>query len=232
MAATPDCQASWCIRDRHSEFCRPAEDDVTELTMAFIVASIAIELTPGPNMAYLAILSLDRGRLAGLVAVAGVALGLTFLGAGAGFGLGTLIAQTPWLYEAIRWGGVLFLLWLAYEAWRDSQRPIDTDGRQEMLATYFRRGLVTNVLNPKAAIFYTAVLPNFVDPNRPVWGQSLFLTATYVAIATLIHAVVVLSADGLKPLVASVRFRGSLGAVFAVVLVAVAIWLAIGTRRT
>jgi threonine/homoserine/homoserine lactone efflux protein len=205
---------------------------MNELTIAFIVASIAMELTPGPNMAYLAILSMDRGRLVGLIAVAGVALGLMLLGAAAGFGLGSVIAQTPWLYEAMRWGGVLFLLWLAYEAWRDSQRPIDAYGGREKLATYFRRGFVTNVLNPKAAVFYTAVLPNFVDASRPLWSQSLFLTTLYVAIATLIHAVVVLAADSLKPLVASVRFRGGLGIVFAGLLGAVAIWLAIGTQRT
>lgn len=205
---------------------------MSESLIAFIVASIAIELTPGPNMAYLAILSLDRGRLAGLAAVAGVAIGLALLGAAAGYGLGTLISETRWLYEMLRWSGVLFLLWLAYDTWRDSRRPAAEGSESTRLLVHFRRGLVTNVINPKAAIFYAAVLPNFVDPTRSVPEQSLLLTATYVVIATLIHAAIVLAADRLKPLIASTKLRGSLGIVFAVLIVGVAAWLALGTRRT
>ena len=87
------------------------------------------QLTPGPNMAYLAILSLNRGRLAGAAAVAGVALGLALLGVGAALGLGSLVARVDWLYEALRWGGVLFLLWLAFDNWRDARRPVGRRSR-------------------------------------------------------------------------------------------------------
>ena len=204
---------------------------VTESLIAFILTSVAIELTPGPNMAYLAILSLNRGRLAGAAAVAGVALGLALLGVGAALGLGSLIARVDWLYEALRWGGVLFLLWLAFDIWRDARRPIGTIAESTELAEPFRQGLVTNLLNPKAALFYTAVLPNFLEPERQGWEQSALLTAVYVLVATLIHAVVVLAADAVRPLIESAKFRDRLGTVFAVLLVVVAVWLAISTRR-
>ena len=176
---------------------------MTESLIAFILTSVAIELTPGPNMAYLAILSLNRGRLAGAAAVAGVALGLALLGVGAALGLGSLIARVDWLYEALRWGGVMFLLWLAFDNWRDARRPIGTIAESTELAEAFRQGLVTNLLNPKAALFYTAVLPNFLEPERQGWEQSALLTAVYVLVATLIHAVVVLAADAVRPLIES-----------------------------
>ena len=203
---------------------------VPENLIAFVIASVAIELTPGPNMAYLAILSLDRGRSAGVAAAAGVALGLATRGAAAGLGLGTLIAEVRWLYEVLRWGGVLFLLWLAFDTWRDSRRAVDPAAEPKSVALHFRRGLITNILNPKAAIFYVAVLPNFVDPARSAWEQSAILTAAYVVVATLIHTAVVLAADGVKPLLVSPTLRARLGIVFALLLVAVAAWLAFSTR--
>jgi len=204
---------------------------VPESLIAFIVTSIAIELTPGPNMAYLAILSLDRGRVAGLAAVAGVALGLAVLGIAAVYGLGLLIADTRWLYETLRWAGILYLLWLAYDTWRDSRRPVKAGEEADRLAVHFRRGLVTNLLNPKAAILYVTVLPNFVDATTPTWSPSVLLTSIHVTIATAIHAAIVLAAGGLKPFVVSAKFRGRLGIAFALILVGIAVWLAISTRR-
>jgi len=205
---------------------------VLESVIAFIVTSIAIELTPGPNMAYLAVLSLDRGRSAGMAAVAGVAAGLLALGVAAGLGVGVVISETRWLYEVLRWGGVLFLLWLAYDTWKDSRRPIEIGEEPTQLLVHFRRGLITNLLNPKAAMFYIAVLPNYVDPTHAIARQSLVFTFLYVAVATSIHFVVVLAADGLKPLVMAPKLRAGLGVVFAFLLVGIAVWLAVSTRRT
>ena len=84
---------------------------------AFAVTCLVIELTPGPNMAYLAILSATKGRRAGFAATLGVALGLSIVGLAAVLGLTALIANSRMLYEILRWGGVVYLLWLAYEGW-------------------------------------------------------------------------------------------------------------------
>ena len=199
--------------------------------LSFIATSIAIEVTPGPNMAYLAVLSAERGRLAGFAAVLGVALGLATLGLLAVFGLGPLIAENRLVYEVLRWAGILYLLWLAWDGWREAQRDIASAVEAEPLLTYFRRGLLTNLLNPKAVMFYITVMPNFVLPDRPGLGQSATLAAIYVAVATLIHAGIVVAAGSLQPLIAKPENRRRAGAVFSLLLVAIAVWIAWTTHR-
>jgi threonine/homoserine/homoserine lactone efflux protein len=200
--------------------------------LPFILTSFAIELTPGPNMGYLAVLTLDRGRPAGLAAAAGVATGLLILGLLAGFGLGSVISETRWLYEAIRWGGVAYLIWLAWDSYRESRQPLSGEEDARSLTGYFGRGLVSNLLNPKAAVFYIAVLPNFITTGTPAAPQALVLTLTYVAVATIVHMGIVLLASMLKPLLASDRVRRVTGIVFALLLVLIAVWLAITTHRS
>jgi threonine/homoserine/homoserine lactone efflux protein len=204
---------------------------VTETVLAFALTSLIIELTPGPNMAWLALLSVERGRLAGLAAVAGVALGLLLLGLAAGLGLGTLIAENRSLYETLRWAGIAFLIYLAWDSYRESRKPLEMRGTADRLGVFFRRGLLTNLLNPKAALFYVTVLPNFIDASRPVVWQSLTLTVIYVAIATLIHAAIALAGGLLQPLFATDRARRVLGIVAALLLLAIAVWVAVATRR-
>jgi threonine/homoserine/homoserine lactone efflux protein len=202
---------------------------VSETVLAFALASLIIELTPGPNMAWLALLSLERGRLAGFTAVAGVALGLLILGLGAGFGLGTLIAETPWLYQVLRWGGIAFLLYLAWDGYRETQKPAQAMGGNGRLIESFWRGLVSNLLNPKAALFYISVLPNFIDPAASRGPQALSLTIIYVAIATAVHAGIAMAASLIQPLFAANRLRRWFGVFAAVVLVAIAAWVWIST---
>lgn len=180
-------------------------------------------------MAWLALLSVERGRLAGLAAVAGVALGLLLLGLAAGFGLGALIAENRWLYEILRWGGVAFLLYLAWDSFQESRRPLEARGTDARLAVFFRRGLLTNLLNPKAALFYITVLPNFVDTSLPVGWQTLLLASVYVVIATAVHAGIALAGGLLRPMFVTDQARRLPGVVAAMVLVAIAVWVAVTT---
>src|SRR6185503_21053840 len=124
----------------------------------FLAAAVLIELTPGPNMAWLALLGASRGRVAALAAVAGVALGLSIAGAAAAFGVSALIDATPWLFPTLRWAGSIYLLYLAWDSWRDSTAPLETRF-DESLQRYFGQGLVSNVLNPKTYLVFAAVLP-------------------------------------------------------------------------
>src|ERR1700741_833391 len=87
--------------------------------IAFVLTSLIIEMTPGPNMAYLAVLGASRGRIAGFAAVLGVALGLALLGIVAGLGGGSFVLNNPAIYESLRWAGALYLCWLAFDSWRD-----------------------------------------------------------------------------------------------------------------
>jgi threonine/homoserine/homoserine lactone efflux protein len=159
----------------------------------FAVTSLLIELTPGPNMAYLAMLAATEGRRAGFAAVAGVALGLALFGLAAALGLAALISGSPAIYQALRWFGVVYLLWLAWDAWRGAEATEDGAPAGSALGIHFRRGLVTNLLNPKAAVFFVSVLPGFL-PSAPQLSQVLTLSAIYVAVATLVHAALVFAA--------------------------------------
>ncbi len=200
-----------------------------ETLLAFFITSIAIELTPGPNMVYLALLGAQRGRAAGYAAVVGVALGLLVIGLLAAFGVATLISENRALYEVLRWGGVLYLVWLAWDSWRETLLPPEQATMQHKLPVFFRRGLITNLLNPKAALFYITVLPLFVAAAEPLMPQTVVLTLVYVFAATLVHTLIVTGAGSFTRLFASQRWRRGLGLVFALLLVGVAIWLAFKT---
>ncbi len=185
-------------------------------------------------MAYLAVLTLAHGRRAGVFAVAGVALGLAIVGGAAALGLSALISSSPAMYQGLRWAGVAYLLWLAWETWRDGVGAGGAEGSEFNNVTdagYFSRGLVTNLLNPKAALFYVAVLPMHLDPARPVLGQSILLSLIYVLIATVIHSTIVVLAGSARPLLAHAETDKKVHRVFALLLVGVAVWFSVGTAR-
>ncbi len=199
------------------------------MVLEFLAASLLIELTPGPNMAWLALLGASRGRLAALAAVAGVALGLSVAGTAAALGVSTLIGTTPWLFQGLRWAGSLYLLYLAWDSWRDSTAPPDTQF-EEPLLRYFSQGLLSNMLNPKAYLVFAAVLPQFVDPAQPLLAQLITLTALYVGVATAVHAAIALLAGSFTRFFADPVWSRRLGRVFAVLLAAVAIWFFFATE--
>lgn len=190
-----------------------------------------IELTPGPNMAYLAVLSASVGRRAGFAATLGVALGLLIVGLAAALGLTAIIANSRWLYEALRWGGALYLLWLAWEGWRGEQETSPGKAGVTTHSKFFVRGLVTNLLNPKAGVFYIAILPTFVDETLPLVGQTISLSLVYVAVATLVHGTIVLLADTAKPWLEDEPRIMIVRRVLSLLLVGIAIWLLATTRR-
>ena len=203
-----------------------------ETLVGFALTCLIIEVTPGPNMAYLAVLSATHGRRIGLAATLGVTLGLLLVGVAAAVGLAAVISGSRWLYEAIRWGGIVYLLWLAWDAWRDAAEPASADARIDDLArSVFMRGLVTNLLNPKAAIFYVSVLPTFVDVARPVFQQTLTLTAIYVAVATAIHLSLVGLAGAVQPFLENPDRNRWVRRGMAITLAGIALWFAWNTAR-
>lgn len=192
----------------------------------FVIAATIAEITPGPNMGYLAALAIAKGRRAGLAAVAGVALGLAILGIAAAFGAGLVTQSYPLAGEVLRWAGVAYLLWLAWEAWRGDENIPDGE-----FAPSFRRGLIVNLLNPKAGLFYVAVLPAFLNRNEPTIAALLMLTAIYVVIATVVHASVVVGAASLRSKFADEASMTRLRRISAVLLAVVALWLAWETAQ-
>lgn len=203
--------------------------EVTAL-LTFTLTVLIIELTPGPNMAWLAVLSAGEGRRAGLAAVAGIALGLGLVGLAAALGLGTVIERSDLLYGVLRWGGVSFLFYLAWEGWRDAGEAAPVEASQG-LRRYFLRGLVINLLNPKAALFYIAVFPEFIDPAGPVAQQAVMLAAISVSVATLIHLTIVALAGSARRLLEHRQRRLIIQRALSLLLVGVALWLLISTAR-
>lgn len=195
--------------------------------LTFVIAALVIELTPGPNMTWLAITGTSRGRPAALAAVAGIALGLAFAGIVAALGLAAIIAATPWLFQALRWAGSLYLLYLAWDAWRDSSIQPAQGGSSAGKA--FLQGLVSNCLNPKAYIFYAAILPQFIDPAQPLPMQLFVLTAIYLAIATGVHAAIAIAAGSLTAWLGRTPRAVLVRRVMAAATAAVAVWFFVAT---
>jgi threonine/homoserine/homoserine lactone efflux protein len=199
---------------------------------AFALTCFVIELTPGPNMAYLAILSATRGRRSGFAATVGVALGLMIVGVAAALGLAAAISSSPVLYELLRWGGITYLLWLAWDGWRDTTEPSPSQ-MEEVKAdsAFFMRGFITNILNPKAAVFYFAVLPTFVDSARPILSQTIILSVIYVLIATGIHTAIIVLAGAARPLLEDPDRSRLVRRALSFALALIAVWFAFGTAR-
>ena len=201
----------------------------------FLLAVLVLELTPGPNMAYLATLALSRGRSAGLIATAGIAFGLAVHATVAGLGAGVLIQQYPLLYDVLRWIGVCYLLYLAWDGWR-SEKEISPERADLviMAGPLLLRGFLSNVFNPKSVLFFVSVLPTFVGtgpgaPSLPT--QMAVFGALYVGIATAVHGTIVVLAAQLRPWLVAGPRQQTMRRALSVVLALVAIWLAWTTRR-
>ncbi|WP_017931033.1 LysE family translocator [Robiginitomaculum antarcticum] len=194
---------------------------------AFLAAMLIVELTPGPNMGWLATLSAQYGRKIGLTAVLGVALGLALQIVAAATGLSTVINSFPVAYQFIRWAGVVFMLYLAWEAFSDSGISSPVKG---LSSKGFLRGFIANVLNPKALVFYIAVVGQFATPSiGSLWWQILILGSIHLLVATVIHIAIVMTASSFGG--AFEKWRKSLWArlIFSVSLIAIAIWIAVTT---
>jgi len=207
--------------------------------LLFAFASVLLVLTPGPNLLYLISRTLAQGRAAGLVSMAGTSSGFVVHILAASLGLSAVFLAVPVAYDALRWAGALYLLWLAW----DSVRPGAGGGAGGLFAPrvlpaappgkLFRMGLLTSILNPKVALFYLALFPQFVEPVRgSVLGQSLVLGAVQIVIALIGDTLFILAAArvshwlGTRPGWASAQ-RWLLASVFA----GIAAKLALADRR-
>lgn len=203
-----------------------------DLFLPFLAAVLLLELTPGPNMGYLAIVATRYGRRAGLTTILGVTAGLTVYMLAAVFGLTAVVLRVEWLYSLLRWAGVAYLLWLALDIWRSPDADVAGLDEPPSARKFMVRGLLANLLNPKAAVFYITLLPAFTDPARPFAPQALTLGLTHIAVSVVIHTAIVLLTWRTASLVMPAdQARRGLRAVFALMLAAIALWMAWETRR-
>lgn len=161
------------------------------------LVALGLVLTPGPNMLYLVSRSITQGRRAGLISLAGVAAGFGVYLLAAVAGIAVVFVLVPALYTAVKLAGAAYLLFLAWRTVRPGGRspfdpqPLPPDGPRRL----FTMGLVTNLLNPKIAVLYVALLPQFVEPGRgSVATQSLLLGITQITVALTVNMLIVLGA--------------------------------------
>ncbi|MBK7613550.1 MAG: LysE family translocator [Burkholderiales bacterium] len=169
----------------------------TSQFIIFVGAALLMAVTPGPNMIYLVSRSLCQGRAAGVMSWFGVVLGFTVHMLCASIGLTALFMAVPLGYELLKFAGAVYLLWLAWQAIRPGARsPFEAkDLPPEPPRKLFMMGLLTSILNPKVAIFYLSVLPQFISPESgSVLIQSLVLGVTQVSIGSSVNLMVTLSA--------------------------------------
>lgn len=194
------------------------------ILLAFLPAALALNLTPGADMLFCLGQGLRSGPWAAVAASAGVAVGGMIHMTLAGLGLGALVATIPWAFDAIRWVGVAYLLWLAVHAIRDTGSRPDVPATRVRAA--FRTGLVVNLTNPKVILFVLAFVPQFVVPEAgPVLVQFLIFGGMIAIGGFFINAGVGLFAGGAgRRLASGSRTLGWItGGIFAVLAVRLAI---------
>lgn len=172
---------------------------VTELAW-FALVALALVLTPGPNMIYCISRTLCQGRGAGMVSLGGVAAGFVVHLLAASFGLTALLLAVPMAFTAIKVLGAAYLLWLAWQAVKPGGlSPFET--RQlpnDPPRTLFLMGFMTNLLNPKVAMFYLSFFPQFLHPERgQLLLQSLTLGAVQISVSMAINTLIIFFAAGL-----------------------------------
>lgn len=172
----------------------------TTALLGFALVSLGMVLTPGPNMIYLISRSITQGRVAGLISLGGVALGFVFYMLCAAFGITALLFAIPYAYDALRLAGAAYLGWLAWQALKPNGRSpfqvktLAIDNPRKL----FLMGFLTNLLNPKVAMLYLALLPQFIDPGAgSVLTQSLALGATQIAISVGVNAIIAVAAGSI-----------------------------------
>ena len=200
----------------------------------FTLASLVLAATPGPVWLYLISRTLAQGRRAGYFSMFGVAAGLSLHATFAAFGLTVVLLAVPYAFDAIKLAGAAYLLWLAYTTVRGAgfsfqPQPLDPVRDSVLL----RQAFVAAVVNPKVAVFYLSLFPQFVDPTAgPVLAQSLLLGAIQVGTAALMDVALVTVAGVLaawfaqRPLWLQLQ-RWFLGSAFG----ALAVWLALTPRQ-
>jgi threonine/homoserine/homoserine lactone efflux protein len=167
--------------------------------LVFMAAGLLLNITPGPDVLYIVGRSIGQGRIAGLVSVLGISTGCLFHVASAALGLSALLLALPLAYDAVRYAGAAYLVWLGVRALVSKSSSLHVQRVDpERLGRVFRQGVVTNVLNPKVALFFLAFLPQFTDPMRgPVPLQVALLGLIFIGNGTVVCVIYAVAASWL-----------------------------------
>jgi threonine/homoserine/homoserine lactone efflux protein len=172
--------------------------------LGMALTALGMVLTPGPNMMYLVSRSISQGRVAGLISLAGTFVGFVAYMTLANLGLAVVFVVVPWLYIAFKAAGATYLGYLAWQALRPGGRGLfePADLPRDRAWKLFRTGLLTNLLNPKAAIMYLALIPQFVDPGRGHAAvQGFTLGGIQITVSMIVNSLLILAAGSVAALI-------------------------------
>jgi threonine/homoserine/homoserine lactone efflux protein len=177
--------------------------------LVFALLSLGLAVTPGPNMLYLVSRSLAQGTAAGMISLVGCQAGSLFIMLCAAGGITAALLAIPYAWDVLRLGGAAYLAYLAWQCVKPGGQPLFAPRRlpQEPSARLFAVGFATAALNPKVALFYMAVLPPFLDPDRGnLFVQAATLGAVQIAVCAAWDAVLVWGAAGAAKFLATKPF--------------------------
>lgn len=167
--------------------------------LAFVGATVVLLLIPGPAVIFMLNRTLADGRTAGLTAVAGLEVGDAVQSTLAALGLSAVIATSRALFETVKWVGVVYLVWTGVRTLLKAPPALAEDSSHVDRALVFRQGVLVNVLNPKTALFFLSIFPQFVDPaSDSATTQSLVLAVVFLLLATVFNSSYVLLASHLR----------------------------------
>lgn len=202
----------------------------------FAVACLALTASPGPDMLLIASRSASQGKVSGFATLAGIQVGTYCHALAAALGLSQLFLAVPIAYDAVRYAGAAYLLWLAWKTFRSDGTvlaPAAGTGRRHSIAAMFRQGLLTNLLNPKMALFVLALFPQFVQPDAGSVALQIMVLATVLNFfGIIVNGLVILMASQLGRLFAgSGRWRRLPNILLGTVFAGLAVRLAFDSRR-
>jgi threonine/homoserine/homoserine lactone efflux protein len=201
----------------------------------FAAAALALCATPGPDMLLIASRSVSQGKASGFATLAGIQVGTYCHALAAALGLSQLFLVVPVAYDVVRYAGAAYLLYLAWQAFRSPRLvPAPAAGtRRYPIGVVFRQGLLTNLLNPKVALFVLALFPQFIDPGTGSVAVQIMVLATVLnLIGVVVNGGVILTASGLgRAFSARTRWRRAPQFLLGTVFAGLAVRLAIDGRR-
>ena len=169
--------------------------------LIFIIAAFGLVITPGPNMIYLISRSISQGKRAGIISLSGVIVGFLFHVIMVSFGLTAILMAVPFAYTLLKWLGVGYLLYLAWSAIKPGSKSVfeTTSLKDDSNFKLFQMGFLTNVLNPKIAVFYMSFFPQFIKPEYGnVLLQNFQLGFTQMMVSFSVNLMIVLFASSIS----------------------------------
>lgn len=208
--------------------------EITEI-FAFLIATVVLNVTPGNDVLFVASQSLGAGVRGGIVAALGVSFGIIFHILALALGLSELLVYYPWAFQLVKIGGVIYLIFLAYKAFKSSNQHIDVEARPYTAPPkVFLRGTLTNVLNPKVALFFLAFIPQFLNPGKGnISLQILVLGACFLVSGTVVNVgYALLFGTTFSRMKNSLKFQKWMGKLTGIIFVGLAFKLLMTERKT